>query len=93
MEKSVEQLQAELSLAKDTLLNEVMHRQQLGAKLQEAADRMQNLQNIVVADMKAIRQTAKEKKYSEILKIIDKSIGPEPKEPEAPTATVAKAAE
>lgn len=92
MQKSMEQLHAELAHAKDTLLNEVSHRQQLGAQLQDAAMQMRNFQSMVMADMQAIRTAAKSKNVTEILAIVERSIGQEPKEPVAPVADEPQAA-
>lgn len=79
-QKPYETIEKELALAKDTLLNEVTHRQQLGAKLQDAANKHHEFQSLVARDLQDIRTAAKSQNFNEILAIVDRCIGPEPEE-------------
>lgn len=78
--KSYETIENELALAKDALLNEVMHRQQLGAQLQEAAAKYREFQSKVVSDLQEIRTAAKSQNYARVLEKVTQCIGPEPEE-------------
>lgn len=90
--KSYETIENELALAKDALLNEVMHRQQLGVQLQDAAARYREFQSKAVRDLQEIRTAAKSQDYARVLEKVTQCIGPEPKEPEEKATEPAKAA-
>lgn len=75
--KPYEVIAQELALAKDTLLNEVMHRQQLASQLKSAAMNASSFQNLAANNLREIRAAVNERRYVDALSIIDRSIGPE----------------
>lgn len=74
--KSYETIENELALAKDALLNEVIHRQQLGVQLQDAAARYRKFQAKAVNDLQEIRTAAESQNYDEISAIVTRCLGP-----------------